>query len=142
MVMQNQKSYNQIWLEMIINDQEGPDSVQVSTLLSIAYQCPYAGGEAVYQARAMLSEDLVYYDSTLCNAGSQQLIRQNSETPPSFIAYPNPGKDYVIIELDQEASGKGILSLTTTLGSVVGSQVIADGDQMIFFLLDQVSAGL
>ena len=113
-----------------------------NSLLSIAYQCPYAGGEAVYQARAMLSEDLVYDDSILCNGGSQQLIRQNSETPPSFTAYPNPGKDYVVVELEQEANTDGILSLSDLLGRVMQMQVIAYGDQQTFLMLDAVPAGL
>ena len=113
-----------------------------NSLLSIAYQCPYAGGEAVYQARALLSEDLVYDDSTLCNSGSQQLIRQNSETGLSFTAYPNPGKDYVIVELEKEANGTGVLTLSDMLGRVMQIQAITEGDQQVFLLLDVVPAGL
>jgi hypothetical protein len=139
---QNQQAYNQVWLEMTVNNQAFPDSVQLATLMGIANQCPYAGGEAVYQSRGLLSEDLVFDDVSLCNTGAQGYQKEDIQTALEFNVYPNPGKDHIVIELKDAANWGGNVTLTDMLGRFVRSQVIADGDQQAFLMLDAVPAGV
>ena len=89
----NQQVFNRIWLELFINGQDTLTSGQLDTMLLIAYQCPYAGGEAVYQARAFLSEDYEFNDSLLCDTTYQPYARKPVAPDLAFTAYPNPGKD-------------------------------------------------
>ena len=137
----NQRNFNRVWLQMVANDQAAPDSNQMDALLYTAYQCPYAGGEAVYQARALLGEGYAYNDSTLC-APVLPLIKKHVETTPSFTAYPNPGQHYVVVELEEVAQHRGTVTLTDLLGRTIRSQTINDGDQQVYLLLDAVPAGM
>lgn len=137
----NQRNYNRVWLQMVANDQAEPDSNQMDALLYIAYQCPFAGGEAVYQARALLGEGYAYDDSTLC-APVLPLIKKHVETTPNFTAYPNPGQHYVVVELEEVARDRGTVTLTDLLGRTIQSQTINDGDQQIYLFLDAVPAGM
>ena len=137
----NQRNYNRIWLQMVADTLAEPDSNQAATLLYIAYQCPFAGGEAVYQARALLGEGYAYDDSTLC-APVMPLVRKDKETAPNFTAYPNPGQNYVVVELEEVARSKGIVLLTDLLGRKVKLQLINDGDQQFYLMLDAVPSGM
>ena len=138
----NQQVYNRIWLEMLVNGQDTLTSGQLDTLLMVAYQCPYAGGEAVYQARGLVSEDYVFNDSLLCDTTYQPLVRKQTPSNSAFTAYPNPGKDFVVVELVEKAKGRGVLTLSDMLGRVLQSQDISDGDQQVYLLLNTVPAGL
>ena len=68
-------------------DQE-PDSLQLITLYAIANQCPLEGGEAVYQARAMIQK-ANYDDEALCRAASQNSFESSRvDTPSYFSIFP------------------------------------------------------
>lgn len=138
---QNQQQYNQVWLEMIANDQELPDQTQVTTLLSIAYQCPYAGGEAVYQSRALLGEGHAFDDSTLCNSAALPLVKQPAETVLDFHVFPNPANAFFTVELAEEAATAGTAVLTDLLGRTVAAQDFRESTREFFLIVGQVPAG-
>jgi len=137
----NQRNYNRVLLSMIVNGQEEPDTNQLATLESIAYQCPFAGGEAVFQARALLGEGYAFNDSTLC-VEIQPLIKDNRVEEPMFMAYPNPGQYYVVVDLLEEAGEKGMVTMTDMLGRTLKSQVVNKGDQKVYLLLENVPGGM
>ena len=139
---QNQKDYNRIWLEMVINGQETPDTLQANSLLSIAYQCPYAGGEAVYQSRVLLHEDLVFDDSLLCNGNPQGRAKKEDRTSFSFTVYPNPSRDYIFVAMETEAGQMGMMTVTDLLGRPVQAQKVLAGDRNVLLMLDHVPAGM
>src|SRR5690606_9890710 len=98
----NQKRVNDIFLATIPLDSFELDSIQIDALDSIAWQCPWSGGDAVFQARGMLSivRDTVYNDSLLC---AQQQYRLAGEGKPAnkLKIYPNPADEVMTIEIEE-----------------------------------------
>ena len=139
----NQQEYNQVFLDMIVNGQTEPDSTQRETLLAIAVQCPYEGGDAVYQARALLGDGAVYDDSTACDTTGQQFLRRPVSTMQSleFKVAPNPGNGYTFIELDKSTEEDGEVVLATILGRQIHQQHFSKGDKTILLFLEDVPSG-
>ncbi len=113
----NQKRVNDIYLSTIALDRFEFDSIQTDALEGIAWQCPWSGGDAVFQARSMLSivRDTVYNDSLLC---AQQQYRLAGKPKPEskLMIYPNPANDNVTIEFEKESSGN--LRIFNAIGQV------------------------
>jgi hypothetical protein len=89
----NLKVVNNILLNTLLGGIYDYTAVQRSQLFSIAEQCPYSGGRAVYQARAMImlfNDTLNYDDEQICNISNQDLKNDKSIDRGSFIVYPNP----------------------------------------------------
>lgn len=71
-------------------------------LLSLFNQCPLAGGDAVYWARAAYAlafPAATYNDSLLC-AQAQPLLGKprNNDPYPAFNLFPNPAQDFVVVQ--------------------------------------------
>ncbi|MFN0175928.1 MAG: T9SS type A sorting domain-containing protein [Saprospiraceae bacterium] len=88
----NHKTVNQIVLQMLLVDSLASGSL--TTLTAIAAQCPLFGGDAVYEARAIVSRltGQEYDDVALCGslrpgAGGRE---ETSEIPTEVIVFPNP----------------------------------------------------
>jgi hypothetical protein len=139
----NQQEYNQVFLDMIVNGQTEPDSTQRETLLAIAVQCPYEGGDAVYQARALLGDGAVYDDSTACDTSGQQFLMRptNPSETIEFSITPNPGNGYTFVELQKEAEEEGDLMLINALGKLIHKQYFLPGDKTFVLLLDEIPSG-
>ncbi|MDQ3052230.1 MAG: T9SS type A sorting domain-containing protein [Bacteroidota bacterium] len=77
------------------------------TIQTIAHQCPYSGGKAVYQARAIISkyysDTIIYDDKNVCLAEGiyRQSVSNSTITKPerNFIIVPNPAKDYFEVHI-------------------------------------------
>jgi hypothetical protein len=139
----NQQEYNQVFLDMVVNGQMGPDSLQRVTLLAIAVQCPYEGGDAVYQARALLGDGAVYDDSTACDTTGQQFLKRPVSTMQllEFKVAPNPGNGYTFIELDKRTEEDGEVVLATIMGRQIHQQHFSKGDNTILLFLEDVPSG-
>ena len=93
----NHKTVNQIVLQMLLVDSLA--SGNLSTLTAIAAQCPLSGGDAVYEARSIVSRltGQEYDDVALC--GSQRPgaggRAETSEIPAEVLVFPNPTTGYV-----------------------------------------------
>jgi Secretion system C-terminal sorting domain len=125
---QNQQIFN----EIATLYQEYGDSVLVSnynTLLSIAQQCPYAGGGVVYKARdflARVNDSIVYHDDAIClqqgifrelgNAVSIGEIKQ-------IKLIPNPASNTVDIVIYPEVEEFCRITISNTMGEEVFSAV-------------------
>jgi len=130
----NQKTVNRITLAMIIQNQDEPDSLQKVYLEQIANQCPFAGGEAVYQARALLSDTVAYDDEVLCDTSSQRLLKPEIQPPLAYRLYPNPSNGYTIVELEREAQESGEVLVYNALGVQIHAEPFREGTTAI--LLD------
>ncbi len=76
------------------------DSIQKQTLFSIAMLTPYIGGEGVYSARAMLGIDPEDYNLPYRLGHFADTVKVDEVN--SIKIYPNPTKDNLIIEFNNE----------------------------------------
>ena len=108
-----------------------------------ANQCPLEGGDAVYQARAMLDTNLVYDDVQLCSSSSEPLVKPPLEEGSIvFHLYPNPARDYLLIELEKELETKGTLQVFNAIGLEVVRQTLAEGQVSYPVFLSDIPAGI
>jgi hypothetical protein len=137
----NQADFNEVFLDIIADGQDTLTDAQVSTLSSIADQCPYKGGDAVFQARALLGDGAPYDDDALCDTSSRSFILPREEKPLGFLVSPNPSSSFLKVELDKEADSKGRLILVNTYGTVLKEQFFEKGIQVLFVIMDDVPSG-
>ena len=80
----------------------------------------------------------------VCDSTIQLVVSSVPVLPPQreVLVYPNPARDYVTVEFGERVRGNGLLTLSDMLGRVVQKQVIAEGDQQVFLVLDTAPAGL
>jgi hypothetical protein len=89
------RSNGSVWLEN-----------QKATLLNIASQCPYKGGEAVYRARMLLKaiqDTTSFDDKTVCLSQGIYRDAEVSSThlkDADFKLVPNPASDYFQLQWD------------------------------------------
>jgi hypothetical protein len=96
---------------------------QIAKLETIAWQCPWAGGDAVFQARGMLSivRDTVYNDSLLC-LNQQFRLAEESIIVDGILVFPNPVSDIVTIEIRNGISGE--LNIYNALGQPFYNEIV------------------
>jgi hypothetical protein len=106
------------------------DSSQITTLESIAWQCPWSGGDAVFQARGLLSfvQDNVYDDSLLCQSQQYRLAEEVFENQGLFI-YPKPASNRITIEFKNSLSGE--LNIFNSLGQRQYVKLISEEEKVI-----------
>ncbi len=131
----NEKTFHDIFLNTIAAGLYKFDSLQQVQLFAIAHQCPLAGGDAVFWARAAYAlEDpaQTFNDSLLCTQ-SQSISRRPRQVPDSatFEVYPNPAADFVIIHTQQVADETGItIKLHDLLGNEQLKLTFTSGKQL------------
>ncbi len=91
--------------------------------LAIALQCPAAGGQAVYRARAMLAsinDSLVYNDAAACLLVGIYKDQPMADTTPAmhFTLMPNPANYEVTILFHDLYEGNCHIKITNALGQV------------------------
>ncbi|MBK8193686.1 MAG: T9SS type A sorting domain-containing protein [Lewinellaceae bacterium] len=86
----NHKTVNAILLGWLATDDIA--SSDMETLLSIAGQCPLEGGDAVYEARSLVSHlaGMEFDDRDLCGTQNRQVKGKKSPTLDRVIVFPNP----------------------------------------------------
>ena len=138
----NQKEYNKVFLEMIINDLSEPDQNHRATLWGIAALCPYAEGEAVYQSRALLGDLTTAYDDvSICNSIPQGRAIKPEITDFDFKVYPNPSNGYAFVELEKETKSNGKVTITNNLGQVIWAQDFGEGTKTVLLLVENIPSG-
>ena len=108
----NHKTVNSIVLNTLANDDIEISAANLATLTTIAGQCPVAGGDAVYEARAIVEQltGQIFDDAALCAAGpTQHRNEDGTNEAVNITLYPNPTT--------------GLLQWTGTEGQVVTFQV-------------------
>lgn len=128
------------------------DSTQTSVLETIALECPYEYGVAVFVARSLMSdiysqnnayhsscEDYVPPSSREAGASEEADVDQQSEVT-ALKVYPNPTRNRLTVELLLEAEEYATFRMIDRLGRVVLYQQIVSGSNSID--LNGVSSGL
>ncbi len=137
------KQLNAIYLSTFAKGIDTLDAGQLSTVATIANQCPATGGYGVYQARSMhtLFADDDYDDTQLCSGGA--LARQDDlaererkyaglAKPKGFSLFPNPADQEVQLTY-QLGQNDAILEITDLWGRVVvGNLTLHAGDDQVF----------
>jgi len=123
-----EQNVNEIYLETIAGGVNSFNTTQLSTLRSIANQCPFVYGAAVFKARSLLAlvDTTVYDDSTLCHpqARKMQIIQpyvSNESVSVSLYPKPTTGEVTVLYQLNKT---EGLLELFDVVGKKVGSFVL------------------
>jgi hypothetical protein len=122
----NEQIINEIYLSTIAVGTYALNGSQASTVLSVAQQCPYAGGKAVYRARTLylLVDPLIEYDDdSICLLYG---IYRNDDPSPSMVTetgniilIPNPANDFVTVIYRTVAKGSCSLYITDVTGKLV-----------------------
>ena len=91
----NERTVNDIYLKTVAKAVYHLDSIQIADLENIIYQCPLAGGSAVFKARSLYTlhtMQLWYNDDSLCNLVNMQWrhAQQNIPIIEGVQVYPNP----------------------------------------------------
>ena len=126
----NYKTVDSIYTHTLSVGVDTLDSLDFVHLYNIAYQCPYMGGMAVYQARSMLNvlTDLEWEFSDSCNTSSGRVGHRAVKPPqtttqaiPDLSAkvYPNPANSTLNVEV-RLPSGKAYqICIYSSLGEKV-----------------------
>ena len=141
----NQKVVNNIYLSTIAKGSTNISITDQAELSTIAHQCIYLGGRAVYEARSMYAmfSNEIYDDMALCNAvGIQARVKPRDKIEAAkstdIRIYPNPSTGKLYVSLPDVQKGS-ILSITDVLGKVVEQTVLRDAVNTLDF---DLSAGI
>jgi hypothetical protein len=92
----NHRTVNAILLTYEANDGVWATTDE-ATLAAIATQCPSEGGDAVYEARAVLRQlqGVVYNDRNLCQEPGERRVGSSTNSENLIQVYPNPSSGIV-----------------------------------------------
>ncbi len=142
----NEKSVNEIGLLIIAKHNSQFTPLQLSTLGSIANQCPVAGGQAVFRARALLAlvnPNQHYDDREICEPFGGIRIQNNSNSSALFCkVYPNPAMNSVTLEISDNNLGKVEFSLMNATGQKLLSKSLPEGQKSFIFNIASFDPGV
>jgi hypothetical protein len=124
----NTRTLNAVYLRTVESDQYTFTEEEENSLMEIALQVPYFGGDAVYEARALLGLDILDYPAIPYRQKSPEQ-RPNRQ----FLVYPNPATDLLVFESADELDSRGLLQVFTTSGKLVKTQIV-DAEVLRFSL--------
>ncbi len=119
----NQKQVDEIYLQTVAIGNYHLTASQIDVLEYIANQCPLAGGDAVFQARGLLSlssHNMYYDDNTACSVAGIS-FRKRSVNGIGVSLFPNPATDKVQIKIISGIDQKYVLDFSNLLGEIVKS---------------------
>jgi len=144
----NHKQMNEMILQYKENGQ-GSISSNFAALFAIAQQCPYSGGPAVYQARALLekiNDTLEYYDDAVClQSGIYRLM--TTDVNSIAVAYdykliPNPASQQVTVALNFTNEEAVNFEIRNVLGAKINEFVIDKGIKSIVISVNNYDQGI
>lgn len=145
----NEKIVNSIFLQTIAMGSSSFSEVQVASLESIAGQCPLIGGEAVLQARDMLTlvqpAPVYYNDDIFCNASPRPEQRSENKlpTPTGYInVFPNPANSQITIQYDLHNNSNSRVQFLDVFGKLVKEVIITDSKGKILMATDKLASGV
>lgn len=99
---ENQQVVNGIVLNFLLSDSLANGNLD--TLTAIAGQCPLEGGDAVYEARAIVAHysDIEFDDYQICATAERQQKMQRGNAGSHISVYPNPTTGVVFFETTGE----------------------------------------
>jgi Secretion system C-terminal sorting domain len=128
----NEQTLNRIYLSLQESAEGELQTDDIAALAVIAYQCPLAGGPAVYRARALyagVSNRSYYDDKDLCYQAGLQ-YRQGAIPQSDVLIYPNPADSYLeIYSLKPEKYTR--LEIVNILGESVYKQAFFNPQERV-----------
>ncbi|MCX8478201.1 MAG: hypothetical protein ORN56_00250 [Chitinophagales bacterium] len=134
-IEENRRQVYEIYLNTIAIENDEFTDDQRRILLQIAFQCPYTGGNAVMEARNMLSltDSTNYHDSLLCGEnfayrqGSHQstikAIKHLNESGNFLSVYPNPSNSIAFIKWNLPTECRNCtFKIVNVLGELIKEQ--------------------
>jgi hypothetical protein len=126
---------------------EGTDSLtdeEKLLVVTIANQCPFTGGPAVYEARAIRTSfaDSIYYDDNEICSQSQKLHEgSNEKTNQALILFPNPADGIYFIQFESQYGQQYRFAVMDFLGKKIYATELSD-DQVISISTNFMAAGV
>jgi len=116
---QNQKAMNEVAAKYYLH---GKDSIlsYFPQILSVAVQCPYAGGTAVYQAQSFskLLNDTIAFDVAICAQALREAAVEQNEGDYVLII-PNPASEQINVSFKETLAGICHIKACDMLGNEV-----------------------
>ena len=146
----NERLVNEIYLQTIARNIFTFTVDQENILLSIASQCPYAGGLAVYKARgmyAMINDEIDYDDDALCLSEGVVLRQASNQSALSGVyefasVYPNPANDMVTLSFEFGNDVSGIIDIFNSLGQNVSSSILSQDEHFTSLNVKSLENGI
>jgi hypothetical protein len=120
-------------------------SENYNELLAVANQCPAAGGQSVYRARAMLAlinDSLAYNDNLSCLQSGiyREIVADNNNFNIEII--PNPASDLITVKVMNPKEGFCNLTIHNTLGAIVSSSIFNCEISEHFINVEKLTIGI
>lgn len=120
----NEKVVNGIYLATVSRGIYSLNPIQVASLENIIYQCPLAGGGAIFKARSLYTlhaMQLWYNDDSLCNLVNMEWRNAQPivEKKDGLQVYPNPTTGEITFDFINAITEKQLLYIYNLQGQVV-----------------------
>ena len=127
-----QKMINEIYLSTVAKDVLEFTNDQIQDLYAIASQCPLAGGQAVYKARALyaLTDKKEFFNNfAICEAAGyamRKAVTTKSKLPiaGTIKIYPNPASESATLEYNLPGVDEVQLTLMGITGQLIKVEII------------------
>ncbi|MBX7242014.1 MAG: T9SS type A sorting domain-containing protein [Bacteroidia bacterium] len=142
----NEQKINEIYFATIAREIYTFTPTQLADIISIANQCPLAGGMSVYKARslyAIVNDEAEYDDTGVCNAlGMSMRKPQNTLTiEEGFKVYPNPVQSQLTVRWDKKDHPSEII-IIDIMGKEVVQSFIAEESTETILSVDGLPSGV
>jgi hypothetical protein len=129
--MANHKTVNNILLNMMANGDDAPSTTNLTVLSAIATQCPIEGGDAVYEARAVVERFTgeTFDDAVLCTSESRPSNGRENESGKQQISshitlFPNPSTG--VVSWEGTGGDLVLLRVFNALGHLMTERIVED----------------
>jgi hypothetical protein len=143
-IEENEQAVNEIYLSILGQNQIQINQSSIDQLEYVASQCPLAGGNAVYRARALLyliDDNYVFDDLNIClQAGI--ILRQKSELQPTAHLFPTPANNSVTLTYKLPDGSNAELHVFNSIGSLQLTQQLDTGLTEVSFSIEQLTPGV
>jgi hypothetical protein len=143
------KTLNEIVLSRLISCNNYFTTVQLDDLRTIAAECPFISGIAVYQARAILavidSFNIEYLSDCEVDIQPNNKSMESSEEQqnnPLFELYPNPAKDNCTLVYFLEPGQSGSIEFYNLIGEKVYSTALIQDEISLDFSTESFNEGV
>lgn len=144
----NQKAVNEIYIKKIAYEQDSSNTEnlhyqynnsELTTLENTAYQNPFTGGEAVYEARVLLLMDMEDGDHA-----PRTMLHNNqpNDEVKNYKLYPNPNTGTMTLEYNINTTDTGILQIYDVTGKQLKNYVLNPENKSMNIIANELSAGV
>ena len=142
---QSHKSIDNIYFNTISKHIYEFNEAQWDTIYETAFKCPYTYGSAVFKARDLfrLKIDTIEFDDrVLCDTSQMKYSDNFKEISNGFRLYPNPSKDYFILQSFKTDSSNLTVFITNVVGTIIDKRKFDTFKQSMLISCEDYSAGL